>query len=160
VARRDALSSQLAEAELEVVALTAAAQTAGSQLPLAKRQRKDGPLLQWQTETAHWDLERWNEKEKEEQERRAMHINVSADENARPRTGVDGFLQHWRRGLTGAVQSWARGCKAHVVYMVLMLSDRRETRTPNVLPTPRCARSGIRRLSVRIPPLLWIPPLL
>jgi hypothetical protein len=48
----DALSVQLAEAELEVVALTAAAQTAGSQLPLAKRQRTHGPLLRWQTETA------------------------------------------------------------------------------------------------------------
>ena len=52
-----------------------------------------------------------------------MRIDVSADENAQPRTGVDGFLQHWRRGLTGAVLSWARGCMAHVVYMLLMLSD-------------------------------------
>jgi hypothetical protein len=135
VARRDALSVQLAEAELEVVALMAAAQTAGSQLPLAKRQRTHGPLLQWQTETERWDLARWNEKEKDEQERRAARIDESADENARPRTGVDGFLQHWRRGLTGAVQSWARGCKAHVVYMLTTLSDRSETRTPSLLPT-------------------------
>ena len=56
VARRDTLSSQLAEVELEVVASTVAAQAAGYQLPPAKRQRKDGPLLQWQTETADGSL--------------------------------------------------------------------------------------------------------
>jgi hypothetical protein len=50
--RRDAVSRQLAEAELEVVAFTAAAQTAGSQLPLAKRQRKHGPLQRCQVKTA------------------------------------------------------------------------------------------------------------
>jgi hypothetical protein len=120
VARRDALSVQLAEAELEVVTLTAAAQTAGSQLPLAKRQRKHGPLLRWQTETSLWDLAMWNEKEKEEQERRAVRIDASASQ-LQPRTGVDGCLQHWRRGLISAVQSWARGCKANVVYMLMAL---------------------------------------
>jgi hypothetical protein len=152
VARRDTLSSQLAEVELEVVASTVAAQAAGYQLPPAKRQRKDGPLLQWQTETADWELARWNEKEKDEQERRAVRIDVSADENARPRTGVDGFLQHWRRGLTGAVLSWARGCMAHVVYMLLMLSDRSETRTPSLL-------AAFESLCVRIPRATAPPPM-
>jgi hypothetical protein len=87
VARRDALSVQLAEAELEVVTLTAAAKAAGYQLPLAKRQRRHGPLLRWQTETSLWDLATWNEKDKEEQERRAVRIDDSASQ-LQPRTGV------------------------------------------------------------------------
>jgi hypothetical protein len=66
VARRDALSVQLAEAELDVVTLTAAAQSGGRLSTAAERQRNHGPLLRWQTsETSLLDLATWNEKEKE-----------------------------------------------------------------------------------------------
>jgi hypothetical protein len=123
VARRDALSVQLAEAELDVVTLTAAAQSGGRLSTAAERQRKvprpapavanirDIPLGSGYVE---------REREGEEQERRAVRIDATASQ-LQPRTGEDGCLQHWHRGLISAVQSWARGCKAHVVYMLIAL---------------------------------------
>jgi hypothetical protein len=130
--RCDAARQQLADAERELAGLTAAA--ADSQLPAAKRQ-KQLELEKWQLGTGHWTQLQWSDYEAGEQTRRSVEIKDLATEPLAPHRGVDGFLQHWRRGLVGAVQSWARGCKAHVVNMVTTLSDRSETRTPSLLPT-------------------------
>ena len=97
----------------------------------AKRQRADAadfpfwkPCLQaTPPSVATWDLKQWRTQEDEEQQRRSMKVGLPAGQSAGaeplpPRTGKEGYLQHWRRGLIGAVQSWARGCKAHVVSMI------------------------------------------
>jgi hypothetical protein len=116
--RRDAARQQLADAELELAALTAAA--GDSQLPAAKRQ-KQLELERWQVATGHWTQQQWSEYEAGEQARRSVEITGLAAQPLAPHRGVDGFLQHWRRGLVGAVQSWARGCKAHVVSILMTL---------------------------------------
>ena len=100
----------------------------------AKRQRADAADLPfWKPcleatppSVATWDLKQWRTQEDEEQQRRSMKVGLPAGQSAGaeplpPRTGKEGYLQHWRRGLIGAVQSWARGCKAHVVSMIVAL---------------------------------------
>jgi hypothetical protein len=72
-------------------------------------------------ETGHWTQLQWSEYEAGEQTRRCVEIKDLAKEPLAPHKGVDGFLQHWRRGLIGAVQSWARGCKTRVVNMLMTL---------------------------------------
>jgi hypothetical protein len=62
--RRDAAQQQLADAERELVALTAA--SADSQLPAAKRQ-KQLELEKWQLETGHWTQLQWSDYEAGEQ---------------------------------------------------------------------------------------------
>ena len=65
--------------------------------------------------------DQWSDYEEGEQTRRSVEIKDLATEPLAPHRGVNGFLQHWRRGLVGAVQSWARVCKAHVVSMLTTL---------------------------------------
>ena len=147
--RRDAARQQLADAECELAALTAAASgshsaAAESQLPAVKRQ-KQLELERWQAEAGHWTPLQWSDYEASVQTRRSVEIKDLATEPLAPHRGVDGFLQHWRRGLVGAVQSWARGCKAHVVLMTL--SDRSETRTPSLLST--------RQAPAAVPPIWY-----
>jgi hypothetical protein len=115
---RDAARAACEAAERELAALTAAAVQADAELPAAKRQRNQGPLLPWQKATAGWTLDDWTKWEAGEQTRRAVLIIDGADELP-PHRGEEGYLHHWHRGLIGAVQSWARGCKKHVVQMTM-----------------------------------------
>jgi hypothetical protein len=119
VKRRDAIRQQLADAERELAALTAAA--ADPQVPAAKRQ-KPLELERWQEETGHWTQLQWSEYEAGEQTRRSVEIKDLVKEPLAPHRGVDGFLQHlasrthWRCAELGARQQ-----KAHVVSMLMTL---------------------------------------
>jgi hypothetical protein len=96
----------------------------------AKRQRVDVDFWKpWLEATpasvAEWDISQWRTQEDEEQKRRAVKLvdasGSTEQQPLAPRTGKDGYLQHWRRGLIGAVQSWARGSKEHAISMVVAL---------------------------------------
>ena len=81
----------------------------------AKRQRADAADLPfWKPcleatppSVATWDLKQWRTQEDEEQQRRSMKVGLPAGQSAGaeplpPRTGKEGYLQHWRREASGA----------------------------------------------------------
>ena len=75
---RDAARAACEAAERELAALTAAAVQADAELPAAKRQRNQGPLLPWQKATAGWTLDDWSKWEAGEQTRRAVATSLRA----------------------------------------------------------------------------------
>jgi hypothetical protein len=109
---RDAARAACEAAERELAALTAAAVQADAELPAAKRQRNQGPLLPWQKATAGWTLDDWTKWEAGEQTRRAVLIIDGADELP-PHRGEEGYLHHWHRGLIGILLCRPSGRLSH-----------------------------------------------
>lgn len=58
--------------------------------------------------------------------RRAV-IPVEAEKPS-PRDGLDGAMDHWRRGLVGGICDWAAGSLENVVILIVRLVDRFKVR--------------------------------